>query len=309
MKNLETAFLISTLFTSSAFAGGISGGGGRSVVCRDSKTGAITSAQLLDLYEGTVQYGYTIKSSTAPKDAQLNIALELISAGRDTDYKNGLTGFSNLVSQEMRLLPDGTGLQPIDDSYEVIIPKDCKVEQLANFMDDRNLLLVDGSIWAALSETNKAALITHEALYKYLRLFGETNSIRTRQAVAFAFSGGTFQPNKVGIPADAWTCDAKDGSIFWAYNNVSGNLIFQFDFLNDKPVLSLSTYTHNGNRLLSNLLNWTWDLEWGYVESNLGETAQAVEITPPSDPKTFSGTMGAVTPPNKPTTEFTCSHP
>lgn len=64
-------------FKALALAGAVDGGGGKGVVCRD-QSGKISSAELLDLYEGRVQFGFNIPSSPDSVDFE---DLILISAG------------------------------------------------------------------------------------------------------------------------------------------------------------------------------------------------------------------------------------
>ncbi len=78
---MKSAFIGLLLFGAMANAtvGGVDGGGGKSVVCRDN-SGAITSAEVLDLYEGRIQFGLSIQESPEPKKVQIQNALNRIPA-------------------------------------------------------------------------------------------------------------------------------------------------------------------------------------------------------------------------------------
>ncbi len=173
--------LLSFAIAGSAFAGGIEGGGGKAVVCRDQKR-AIRSAEVLDLYEGRAIYGFIYAESKTPWAEQARAALD----GGDDYPKKWLPA----VVQYLRVLPRETSLVAVNDSLETVVPRDCAIEQAANYINDQQIL-VDGEIWGALSETGKAALAVHEASYRYLREFGDTDSRRARIYTAHRMAGKT----------------------------------------------------------------------------------------------------------------------
>lgn len=94
----------------------------------------------------------------------------------------------------------------MDDSHELIIPdKNCKVEQLANYSKDE-IVLVDSEIWSHFDQTNRAALLTHETVYKKLRSFGEKSSTRARRTVGLLFSNYRFEFYASGIERRYFKC-------------------------------------------------------------------------------------------------------
>ena len=120
------------------------------------------------------------------------------------------------VSNNKTVLQDGVELAPVDDAFPTVIPTDCKIEQLANYVNDQEIL-VDGAIWKALDLTNQAALIVHESLYKFLRSFGDTDSRRTRRIVAYLFSDFTFDDVYGGIPAQSQMCQSQFGEHYYKF--------------------------------------------------------------------------------------------
>lgn len=52
---------------------------------------------------------------------------------------------------------------------------------------------MSGEIWNALSETQKAALLIHESVYRVLRAAGETDSRRARHLTAHIVSGNKIE--------------------------------------------------------------------------------------------------------------------
>lgn len=190
MRNLKIAIIAFGIISGSlAVAGGMEGGGGKSVVCRN-QDGSIRSAEILDLYEGRTVY--QLNYHEAPDNWQTQ-APEFL--------KNALGGLSQSAPrseiydwylnaiEHLTYLPKGTSLKPINDSDEPIVPNGCMAEQTVNYMNDQ-LILVSGEIWDALSETQRAALLIHESTYRYLRQFGETDSRRARHYTVFLLAGG-----------------------------------------------------------------------------------------------------------------------
>ncbi|MBS1971021.1 MAG: hypothetical protein JSU04_11975 [Bdellovibrionales bacterium] len=191
--------------------GAISGGGGKGVVCRDP-SGAIASAQTLDIYEGRVLYGLNIPVfNKVTMETQLNHAFGVI----PKSVRPLIEGYAKSVQQNMRLV-HGVELQPVDDALVVALPQGCQAEQLANYFSDTNIL-VNGDIWDRMTESNRAALILHEAVYKAARLYGATDSQRSRHVVASLFDPGTvWNEPQIQMPQNGLKCFAK-GNYFVAY--------------------------------------------------------------------------------------------
>jgi len=240
---MKANFLIGGLMAlgivANAKAGGVDGGGGKSIVCRNS-AGNITSTEILDLYEGRVMFGKNITETAEPMAVQIKNALNQIPA-----YSRGLIEvYVNQVQKNMKIAPAGTKLLPIDDSFEVIAPKDCSVEQAANYYNDK-LILVSGDIWANLTETGKAALILHEAVYASNRLVGATNSRQSRHIVANIFDPSTrWVDIKDQLPQQALTCMSMGGGLLmWAFKDQNSSWTLQFQVLGKSYVMSKKTFS------------------------------------------------------------------
>lgn len=222
-----------------AYRGGVDGGGGKSIVCRDS-AGAIISAEVLDLYEGRVMFGLNIQDSRLPMVDQINNSLNLIPASS----RGLIEYYTRHIQNKMHVLPTGTQLLPIDDSFEVIVPVGCKAEQAANYYND-NRILMSGDIWARLSETGKAALIIHEAVYAANRRVGATDSRQSRHIVAHLFDSSTVWSDiKDQLPRQVLTCFSMSGGLLmWAYQDQSRIWTLQFQILGRSYVMSKKTFT------------------------------------------------------------------
>jgi hypothetical protein len=273
MKIVLTIITVISSISLTFAAGGVDGGGGKGVVCRNDQN-QIIKAEVLDIYEGRVQYGHRIPSSSSQVMSQADEAIRSISSGRNKVFQDSVLKMAHFINLRKIILPDGTGLEDIDDSHHVIVPKGCKIEQLANFTK-QNQILIDGEIWKNLDNTNKAALLVHEALYKWFRNYGATHSIRARKFVSLGFMGIEANDIKADIPADALYCHTLPnengspypGTQFRAYNNQDGELIFQFDYLEGGLILTKSTVMID--KILATDLNKIGDVTyWLGLSSN-----------------------------------------
>lgn len=72
----------------------------------------------------------------------------------------------------------------IPDSGNIVIPKGCTIEQIANqsaplYADDPRYI-IDQSLWSLLDNQNRAGLILHEIIYREAIELGHDNSVSTR---------------------------------------------------------------------------------------------------------------------------------
>jgi len=244
MEFLLLAFLLIGSSTSFA-AGGVDGGGGKSIVCRHPD-GRIKSTEVLDLYEGQIVHKLFYQESPKPWSDQIDDVLKNSGLSEPTSrFGTDILRFLPVIKSKMHFLPDDTELNEVDDSHEPINRVNCKAEQTVNYLND-NLILVSGLIWKSLSETQKAALVLHEAIYRVLReeTPAEKNSKRSRHFNAFLFSGG-----KVNYPtflADVVLCagiDEKTGTrtSFYVQDVKNNHPSIHFLTLNSRRLFSLSS--------------------------------------------------------------------
>lgn len=166
------------LFSSLSFAGD-KGNGGISLVCRNDKN-EITTAELLDIYEGKVLAGKTYKNNGNIIE-KLNFATRKIA--HLPEFSKLLQEKIELVISNMFFVPHGNELLPTDDAFPVAKKKGCKFEQLANFTAN-NDLYISIEIYEKLDTLNIVALILHEAVYATRRIAGDQNSQISRKIVA-----------------------------------------------------------------------------------------------------------------------------
>jgi hypothetical protein len=228
----------------SAFAGAISGGGGKSVVCRDANH-KIQTAELLDLFEGRIMYGRKIVYSADGVEKQLATAFGKTVLNHQMQYDQTALD----IQAHLRMLPPSISLLPVDDAVEVIVPVGCALEQLVNYVN-HDAILVSQEIWDQLNETNRAAALAHEAFYKNEREnYGATDSRRSRNVISELFSDhGAFEDPQAGVPQDAYSCQGStdlqngesDDFYFYLYP-YQGGLRLQFTRLANEDKLTKTT--------------------------------------------------------------------
>lgn len=215
-----------------ATAGGVDSGGGKSIVCRNAD-GKITSAELLDIYEGRILNQRTPLADHATYKEQLNKLVDKVETFGPQPFNthNSFRGqVSGMVSQVV-MLPNNVHLEPTSDALNAIsAPQGCKIEQLAIYVTRLGKLLIDAEIWDSIDDTNRAALMLHETIYRILRSEGgETDSFYTRQVVSYYLSVPQAESIDAGVPAEAYECTAapnaeslSPGASFYIYKNTEG---------------------------------------------------------------------------------------
>ena len=106
----------------------------------------------------------------------------------------------------MEMLPSVVGLKLTEDMGNIIIPKTCELAQLINYRNDGKIY-VDSDLWNLLAPTDKAAILVHEVIYYYLRIYSEPDSFRARKMVANLFSETPLK--SVGIEGPQNTNDTR----------------------------------------------------------------------------------------------------
>jgi hypothetical protein len=177
-------FWMSVLLSSGlAFASGRTvGNGGDVVSCKGSD--GTNSLELLDYYEGRVLRGLKVDLGGADVsiDEKLDLALtrlERVSPRRAASYRQQVKSF---ISETLFL--DDVDLVDVPDSGHIILPKNCKILQIANqseplYPEDRRFV-IDRTLWNQLDKDNQAGLILHEVVYREAISIGHVNSISAR---------------------------------------------------------------------------------------------------------------------------------
>ncbi len=221
MRIFPTIFSL-MLLCSQAFAialhsgGGMATGGGSGVVCRDENF-AVTSVQLLDLFEAQAQNHLTLVSSSGDSRTDYQNAVkrtyEVQKYDVNSPTEQEIQTHYSLFFKSVHWTSPGAKLPLITDQGSIFpLPSGCALEQIAIFHDgDSEFIELQTDLWQRLPALHQAALLVHELIYKTYRLLGDYNSEFTRIYVAQNFS----QERKSileGISADAELCTAYSGS-------------------------------------------------------------------------------------------------
>lgn len=248
----KSLFLALTLAASVLHAGGMEGGGGNAVVCRDTQ-GKMVSAELYDLFEGRALYGYLPKETIIDYASQARvISKKMTEANQDSFFETE----TERILNDVRFLPPEAALVPIDDSGSIVKPSNCDIFQTAIYQSNKRVYF-DTNIWNLLTETNRAALISHEVFYAYLRYYDAAkSSLRARQYVAYMYSGQNLK--KIWTPTEGEHFEIcrtdydnpSNGSnpqamLFYSRLNEDGSWKISFKYFNGLKVLGLTEINSN----------------------------------------------------------------
>lgn len=165
--------------------GGSDGGGGSGVVCYEKQNSEkIVSVELLDIFEGKQLENLNIHDI---HDSNYMGILRNVLKKFDSPYSMAIQLTGERLNAGFKFLKKGIRLKPIDDSNEIFIPGNCRVEQLVNFQGPARIFVVS-DFWDLLPDSQKAALVLHETLWYFERSSGIKNSAHARRDVARFFA-------------------------------------------------------------------------------------------------------------------------
>lgn len=212
MKMIVLFSMLISVHTTWALEGGggdgAAGNGGGAIVCRDADR-RVQKAFLLDLWEAESlplrASGFAavhIERESTPYAEQILAVLTRIQQMDPYAYER-LRKELNEIEKVVQIKP--LQMRRVFDSGDIAAPEepglDCAREQLANYSQKYGLV-ISKSIWEKLSETDRAALFIHEAIYKYKRQWGATDSDESRILVGHVFSGAPLEKKAFGNLAE-----------------------------------------------------------------------------------------------------------
>jgi hypothetical protein len=160
------------------------------VLCDDDAR----SVELLDLWEAEAVDGLAITRGSTPILEQVDHAIAVFRAAgmKQLTAEAGPAAhalYESVVVRAEGRLPAGIAIAPPSDALNRYLPRGCSLVGIALYNDKFSTLDVDGLLFDRLSPTSKAALIVHEAVYKFLRdTFAIYESTPARKLVGCAFA-------------------------------------------------------------------------------------------------------------------------
>ena len=171
------------LLSVEVFASKDVGNGGGVHVCQDGRI------EVYDIYEGFTRYNLTPTRNRKTVDEYLEKAVYKIRSqypgvgyrvGKYVDY---------LRKEGHFLLRNNLNLYLIEDANILVTDVGCKYQQLANWDDRSENVLVKNEFFQRLDTLNQAAIFLHEAVYKVARdYYHDNDSDDSRRIVAEALS-------------------------------------------------------------------------------------------------------------------------
>ena len=159
------------------------GNGGDGLICGDK-------IQIFDFYETKQLKKYHIDF---PGGSDWNKIANTVVTRLKNKNENLYRQYSKVLAKINKRLKfiDEANFRDVKDSYEVAIPKDCRLEQLAIQKDNskgEREIFISLRLWKKLSEEQKAGLIMHEIIYEHFINLGEKNSLKVREFNSLLFS-------------------------------------------------------------------------------------------------------------------------
>lgn len=170
------------------YAGNGTSGGGGAFVCRDSQKNILNS-ELLDLWEAKYLNRLTIDKSNEGIETQIERAFSNLDKFH-TPYLDTIKEELEIILNKAIALPKGVTIKAPTDANNNYEKPGCPLEGMMFYDGDLDHVVYNPETYNyLLSNTDKAAVWAHEAIYKVLRdRFNETDSKNTRKLVGCLFS-------------------------------------------------------------------------------------------------------------------------
>lgn len=239
MKSILAMTLLFLISNFAVASGTTIGNGGSGIVCFDENK-KIISAQILDLWEGEALF------NLKPIDDNRNflkIAEQKIATLKEVNVFGDSLSSPTKLFGSFKFLPSGVPLQITGDVDSILAaPQSCQFSQVINYSND-GTIYVNSDIWNLLDNKNRAAFIVHESIYEFLRESSkaETNSRRTRKAVAYLFSNKSLEVQNTAKSLPHTYCyssDFESQAVF--YETSEKRVILEFYKVLDRRTLDRS---------------------------------------------------------------------
>lgn len=240
----------------SSFGSGKESHGGGAWVKRNTDN-SIADAELLDFWEARARsiWGQVIEPSSESVGRQIERGIRKLKRlnsefGEDVDK-----AYAYLLSKKREITEEGVGIAPPKDLNHRFVKTGYQLEGAASFDEETQELLIDPRILDAFkSNSERAGLYLHEAVYKALRDRGvATDSRRARRVTGYLFSDYAWVGTAEGLPREYVICESQRNEEwkatqyqFYAYpkgpqEGLEQNYVLQFYSIDNLPLLEKTT--------------------------------------------------------------------
>lgn len=188
---MKTIIILSSLLTAvlTAKAGPSTSGGGIGVLCKTSDSQTL---KILDLYEADLIGQKLIQSTNSfGDDYAVGLTRHRTLAGDPRPVSK--TDIDNMLGMFYKYTQFTDEALPLTQDYgsTVTLPTNCQFIQIGIYDDFNERFLLNRNLWEQLDSLNRAALVTHESIYKLQRIAFYGNSFQARRLVRelFLFDG------------------------------------------------------------------------------------------------------------------------
>lgn len=171
----------SLIVSANLWAGGVVGGGGMGVVCKNAN--GEESVRLLDIYEAQVAGKKFIELTGELLEDLHTIGKRIYPRNPEKIGSFAVEALMN--SFWFKNIPEDTVLNPTDDALPALLPKECSIKQIASYQN-QELIYVDQTLHEKLDYLNQLALVAHEYIYKNERDGDVKDSRYTRLIIGMA---------------------------------------------------------------------------------------------------------------------------
>ena len=215
------------------------GNGGKGVLCGNN-------LRVLDIYESEEIYKYQSQLKYSTLDENLSyyglLVGQYLSERPIPENTEILPWLKKEIIDRIQDIPAGTSLELTEDATIPKLPSECKVVQIATYLDSEKIIKRDRLLWEMLDVKNQVALILHEEIYKMARDIRSTNSDNSRIFIAKLLSG------KISGSKFQEVIESKDA--IWCGAGIGENT-FEFylteQTINNQKGLLISFLTVDGN--------------------------------------------------------------
>lgn len=216
---MKTKHILCTLllsFSAYSWAGPSTGGGGFVINCPPNPIEPNGSAELLDLYEGRQLLGFSMAASSEDlaEDYLQSVKRTYALQGHPTlgqEKREEILENLVLFFRYSKFVNSPSELPQANDlGAPPKIPSGCRIEQVAYFDDQSDVIYILKPLFDKMRPLDQAALVSHELNFRHMRELKDDSSQISRRTVAHSFSSRGPVDIKEGLSSESKSYTASD---------------------------------------------------------------------------------------------------